>query len=456
MNYGLLLAQQTVKDPEKIFLQWDGKSYSYQDFSDLVEKMEKELNPFSLSRKVIGIYSNDSVFQLSLFLAVQKVGGIPILIHGHIPIEEVKEILEKNQMHYLISDEKIGNEKDPSFISDSSMSVYALEREESLLIQEAVVFGALTSGSTSTPKTLFRTFQSWADFFPIQNKIFQIDSKTILYLQGSFSFTGNLNMLLGVLSVGGTLVGSSHLSPKIWIREIEDFQVSHIYLIPSKLSALAFRLRNKMTSVRKILSGSQLLSERTVKKLEGWFPHSEIILYYGASEMNYVSWLTGKEIARKPESVGKPFPEVKVWTENGEIFVDSEYTAIGIPRPYTVGDRGWIDEAGEIIFQGRGEDQFNIRGNQVSKIKILKAIKEILEIREAEILSYSDEKDESRMAAFLVADPKKKAQIVRDLKKYLCPWEIPTRFFFLSQLPMTSTGKIDRRQLHKQIKESKP
>lgn len=455
MNYGILLTQQTAKCPAKTFLQWDGFSYSYQEFLALVENIEKEINEMSISQKIIGIYSQNSIFQISLFLAVQKAGGVPVLIHGHIPINEVTGILQKNQMHYLISDEKICSEKDIPFISVLSMNIYALNPEENLLNQGAV-FGVLTSGSTSTPKTLFRTYQSWADFFPIQNEIFQIDSKTILYLQGSFSFTGNLNMVLGVLSVGGTLVGCSHLRPKIWIREIETLGVTHLYLIPSKLSALTLQIKNKIIGVQKILSGSQLLDERTVRKLEGSFPQSDIILYYGASEMNYVSWLTGKEILQKPESVGIPFPQVKVWIENDEIFVDSEYMAMGIPRPYTVGDRGQINETGEIIFQGRGEDQFNIRGNQVSKIKILKFMKGIPEIREAEIISFSDEKNEVRLAAFLAADPEKKAKIIKDLKKWLCPWEMPSRFFFFSELPMTSTGKIDRYQLLKLITASKP
>lgn len=456
MNYQILFAEQAEKHPDKAFLQWDGKSYSYQKFSALLEKIEKEIATVSLSGKIVGIYSYCSIFQLSLFLAIQKKGGIPILIHGHVPIGEIVEIMEKNKIHNLISDEEIQNEKFFSFQSMASMTFYFTQSdtsaEERFLIPEAI-FGVLTSGSTSIPKILFRTFQSWADFFPIQNEVFQIDSKTILYLQGSFSFTGNLNMVLSVLAVGGTLIGSSHLRAKRWIQEIEKFSSTHMYLIPAKLSALTSQIKTPIGSVQKILSGSQLLHEKAVKKLYQGFPSSEIILYYGASETNYISWLTGKEILKKPESVGKPFPQVEVWVEKGEIFVDSEYLAIGVSKPCTVGDRGWMDEAGDLIFQGRGDDHFNIRGSQISKIKILKSMEEIPEIKEAEVLSFRDEKNELRLAAFLVADPATKRKIVRELKQFLRPWEIPTRFYFFSELPMTSAGKVDRRQLLKQIKK---
>lgn len=455
MNYEALLTQQMIKHPDKLFLRWDGSSYSYKEFSILVGKIKEEMKAVSLSRKIIGIYSEDSVFQLSLFLSVQKAGGIPVLIHGHIPKDEVVEILRKNRMHYFITDKK--NEKESTFpaLSSPAMNICSLDPKADLAASGAVC-GALTSGSTSTPKILFRTFSSWADFFPVQNEIFQIDSRTILYLQGSLSFTGNLNLVLGVLSEGGTLIGSSQLRPKTWLRDIENFGVTHLYLIPSKLSSFALQIKKENSGVQKILSGSQLLSERTVKSLEDCFPNSEIILYYGASEMNYISWLTGKEILRKPESVGRPFPKVKVWIENGEIFVDSEHLTMGMPRPCSVGDRGEIDEDGEIIFQGRGEDQFNIRGNQVSKLKIIKAMEENSDIREAEILSFSDERNETRLAAFLSADPQKKVEIVKELKKRLCTWEMPARFFFFAELPMTSTGKIDRCQLLKLIRKASP
>ncbi len=41
-------------------------------------------------------------------------------------------------------------------------------------LDKSICMGALSSGSTSVPKVLYRTYESWAGFFPIQNGIFNI------------------------------------------------------------------------------------------------------------------------------------------------------------------------------------------------------------------------------------------------------------------------------------------
>ena len=52
------------------------------------------------------------------------------------------------------------------------------------------------------------------------------------------------------------------------------------------------------------MAGSQLLDRDTAKALKRAFPHSEIYLYYGATELNYVTYLTYKELLQHPMSVG--------------------------------------------------------------------------------------------------------------------------------------------------------
>ena len=72
-------------------------------------------------------------------------------------------------------------------------------------------FGVLTSGTTGMPKHLWRTEKSWADYFDIQNDIFHINHATRIFVHGSFSFTGNTNMMLAVLWAGGQIVTSDKM-----------------------------------------------------------------------------------------------------------------------------------------------------------------------------------------------------------------------------------------------------
>ena len=105
-------------------------------------------------------------------------------------------------------------------------------------IPERACMGVMTSGSTGKSKLLWRDYHSWADFFPEQNRIFGVDEQTIIFCQGSLAFTGNLNIYMGVLAAGGTLIVTEKFRPKHWLQLMHQYDVNTLYLIPSKLMLL--------------------------------------------------------------------------------------------------------------------------------------------------------------------------------------------------------------------------
>jgi Acyl-CoA synthetases (AMP-forming)/AMP-acid ligases II len=445
MNFYQLLQEKTDLHQKKIFFHWDKYAHSYQDFCAQVDCIAAKMTQISLKGKLCGIYSPDTFFQLSHFFAIQKLGGIPLLIHNHIPPQELLNILKENQIHYLSTDSPNPTFDFPCLYQNNTHQFYqTLNCSNSF--NEKINLAVPTSGSTGIPKVLFRSFSSWADFFPIQNQIFQINSDTRLYFHGALSFTGNLNLILGVLAAGGTIAGTSSLRPTKWLADLQAYSISHLYLIPTKLAVLASHQKTAISAVRQILSGSQLLGPKTLQLLYRHFPQSEIILYYGASEINYVSWLKGDEILAKPTSVGRPFPKVNIDIKDGKIYVDSPFHVENLTPPSTVGDCGYIDSDGHLIFQGRGEDFYNIKGIQVSKLKIINYLKNHPRIIDAEIIPYQLNND-TKLAAFIATETRDLPKLQSYLKTHLQPAEIPSRFIYLKQLPRTSTGKTDHKRL---------
>ena len=143
-------------------------------------------------------------------------------------------------------------------------------------------FGVLTSGTTGRPKPLWRSESSWREFFDIQNDIFHINKDTKIFLHGSFSFTGVSNMVIAVLWSGGTVITTSSLRPNRWIQLIEEYQVDHIYALPTKLRLLVRHCKSKVDSINYIIAGSQVLDRQLMEQLERICPNMEFILYYGA------------------------------------------------------------------------------------------------------------------------------------------------------------------------------
>ena len=431
------LKKWAERKPTHPLLIWNGETISYKQAEEMVSTIARErFAPHA--GDVVGIRLADPAKQILYFLAAQRAGAVPVLFHEYLSGTEVKELLEKRPIDGLFSDAPL---EGLSWERDSNLWKVSAKKEGG-----SDGFGVLTSGSSGLSKVFFRKDASWRDFFPVQNQIFRIQGDSTLYLSGSMAFTGNLNMLMAFLYEGATIAGTEKVAPKTWMQEIKASRATHVYMIPSKLSALC-RVKDSAPVVTHVLTGSQLMTDRLLTSLETHFPGARTILYYGASELSYVTYIEGKEIRTFPDAVGKPFPGISISIRNQEIFVDTPYGIEGAPRPMTCHDMGRIDEDGRLHFLGRAEDQYHVKGNHVSRQKVLSHLLMLPGVEEAEVMSRKQDNGDDTLVAFLVGEKSEDIELIHLLQQKLKPWEIPSRFFWLPSIPKTSTGKVDRKKL---------
>ena len=60
-------------------------------------------------------------------------------------------------------------------------------------------------------------------------------------------------------------------------------------------------------------------------------------MYYGASELNYITYIRGSEMKEDTTLVGRAFPEVDVWIENDHFHVKTRYGILGIGNDAVIG-----------------------------------------------------------------------------------------------------------------------
>ena len=309
--------------------------------------------------------------------------------------------------------------------------------------------GVMTSGSTGKSKLLWRDYHSWADFFPEQNRIFGVDEATIIFCQGSLAFTGNLNIYMGVLAAGGTLIVTEKFRPRHWLQLMEQYAVNTIYLIPSKLMLLPKFMSVPNEQLRHIISGSQTMGRQEADKLLAVFPKAEITLYSGASELNYITYIKDKDMTDDRTVIGQPFAGVGISINNEEIFIDTPYHVENITLPFSLKDRGYVDERGWLHFLGRTDDICNVNGRKVSSVKVTTALTDIEGVVEAAVLSRHIA-DADVLVAFVASTTSyTKQELVRRLRERLEDYELPKQFIFLEQLPRNESGKIDKLALEK-------
>ena len=418
------LQQHKDLQPYKIALIVDEEQYTYGQLYDAIISMEFNntsriinLGQFNdgQKNKVLLIQSLSFVEQLLQWLWGLYKGYIPMVCHNEMDVAYIDELAR------IISVEGVPTSAD---------------------------FGVLTSGTTGRPKPLWRSESSWREFFDTQNNIFHINKDTKIFLHGSFSFTGVSNMVVAVLWSGGTVITTSSLRPNRWIQFIEKYHVDHIYALPTKLRLLVRHCKSKLDSISYIIGGSQVLDRQLMEQLELICPNMEFILYYGASELNYITYCTGKEWLDREGTVGRPFPSVKIAEQNGVIYVTTKHHIEGIPDTYTVNDCGYIDSDGYLMFNGRRGDVINKGGYKISIPEMELYLQSLQGVSEVAVITINDEiRGEDFIAYMVLEDNTKLSKIIECIHHERPSVEWPKAILEIPMIPLTECSKVDKRKL---------
>ena len=418
------LQQYKDLEPHKIALIVDEEQYTYGQLYDAILSMEFNntsriinLDQFNdgPKNKVLLIQSPSFVEQLLQWLWGLYKGYISMVCHNEMDAAYIDELAQ------IISVESVPTSAD---------------------------FGVLTSGTTGRPKPLWRSESSWREFFDIQNNIFHINKDTKIFLHGSFSFTGVSNMVIAVLWSGGTVITTRSLRPIRWIQLINKYHVDHIYALPTKLRLLVRHCKSKLDSINYIIGGSQVLDRQLMEQLELICPNMEFILYYGASELNYITYCTGKEWLDREGTVGRPFPTVKIAEQNGVIYVTTKYHIEGISDTYTVNDCGYIDSDGYLMFHGRRGDVINKGGYKISIPEMELYLQSLQGVSEVAVITINDEiRGEDFIAYMVLEDNTELSKIVECIHHERPSVEWPKAILEIPMVPLTECSKVDKRKL---------
>ena len=418
------LQQHKDLQPYKIALIVDEEQYTYGQLYDAIISME-----FNNTSRIINLgqfndgQKNKVLLTQSLSFVEQLLQWLWGLYKGYIPMV-------------------CHNEMDVAYI-DELARIISVEG-----VPTSADFGVLTSGTTGRPKPLWRSESSWREFFDIQNNIFYINKDTKIFLHGSFSFTGVSNMVVAVLWSGGTVITTSSLRPNRWIQLIDKYHVDHIYALPTKLRLLVRHCKSKLDSISFIIGGSQVLDRQLMEQLELICPNMEFILYYGATELNYITYCTGKEWLDREGTVGRPFPSVRIEEQNGVIYVTTKHHIEGIPDTYTVNDCGYIDRDGYLMFNGRQGDVINKGGYKISIPEMELYLQSLQGVSEVAVITINDEiRGEDFIAYMVLEDNTELSKIIECIHHERPSVEWPKAILEIPMIPLTECSKVDKRKL---------
>lgn len=361
------------------------------------------------------------------WLAAQAAGAVPVLFHATLSAEDTAALCR----------------------------THGIDGAADVPRPQGADFGILSSGSTGLPKLFWRRSPSWITFFPIQNPLFALDGDSRLFFHGSLSFTGNLNACASVFWDGGALITTARKRPDAWWQVIRRHRVNAIYLLPVKLRHLTHAADTPYPPLVSLFAGSQALDRALVETIRTLFPQATATLYYGAGELNFITYCSLDEWMTEPGIVGRPFAGVDVRIDpDGRIHVTTPYGVCGTEDETTLGDLGEWTESGMLRFLGRSDDVLNCAGHKCSLNEIESVLRRDPAVRDIAVFAVPDPlRGEIPVAAFVsdTAD----AREMRRIAQVLPPVERPRHWYRYDELPLTDCSKVDYRLLRRRHTDKK-
>jgi acetyl-CoA synthetase len=370
-----------------------------------------------------------------------------------------------------------------------------------------------TSGTTGNPKgaliphrallgnlTGFVCSQNWFGFDPAHARR---PSKAVFWSPADWAWTGGLmDALLPSLYFGRPIVAfNGRFSPEVAFEILQSHGVTHSFLFPTALKAMMKAVPDVKARYRLQLQALMSAGEAVGDAV---FAYCQAQLgvtvneMFGQTEINYVVGNCTRLWPAKPGSMGKGYPghQVAIIDEAGqrcppgtpgEVAVN-RFDVHGHPDPvfflgywnndqatkakYTgdwcrTGDMAFCDADGYLWYQGRTDDMFKAAGYRIGPGEIENCLVKHPAVANAAVVPKPDQERGAVVKAYVVLSPdyqNQRSQAVdpaafeaalqsalqQHVKGLLAPYEYPKEIEFIDQLPMTTTGKVQRRVLRLQ------
>ena len=345
-----------------------------------------------------------------------------------------------------------------------------------------------TSGTTGAPKGALEAhrllpgnlpgFIYSHDFFPQPGDIF--------WSPADWAWAGGLfDALLPTWSFGLPILGyRGKFDAEKAYQLIEKYAIRNSFLFPTALKLMMKTVpeprKRYSLNMRSIMSAGESVGATVIE----WAREQlgvTINEMFGQTEINYVVGNCQAAWPVKPGSIGRPYPghRVAVIDEKGREVARGELGEIAIDRKNDpvffleywknpqatrekfigdwgcTGDQGRMDEDGYLWYQGRSDDLIKASGYRIGPAEIESCLVKHPAVANAAVIGKPDETRGQIVKAFIVLQPGQCASqgLIDDIQNHvrgrLAPYEYPREIEFIDALPMTTTGKVQRKELRK-------
>jgi acetyl-CoA synthetase len=353
--------------------------------------------------------------------------------------------------------------------------------------------------------TGFVASQNWFGFDAAHNAV----SNAVFWSPADWAWTGGLmDALLPTLYFGKEIIAfNGRFSPELAFQILQKHKVSHTFLFPTALKAMMKAYPQPRATFKLGLQACMSAGEAVGDAVFAYCQDQlgvTVNEMFGQTEINYVVGNCAKFYPARPNSMGRAYPghQVAVIDDAGKVcppgvagdvavnrydihgdadpvfFLGYWKNAAATKKKYTgdwcrTGDLATQDAVGYLWYQGRSDDVFKAAGYRIGPSEVENCLVKHPSVSNAAVVPKPDKERGSVVKAYIVLTPdliaaraifqragdvkginnydaKLVQSIQQHVKGQLAPYEYPKDIEFIDELPMTTTGKVQRRVLRLQ------
>jgi len=488
-----LFERQKIKTPDAPAVIFGDKKLTYSELSKKSDELAAAIYAASPNSLVAGVSTFRCVETIISVLAILKAGKAYLPLDPDYPQDRLQQIVSDSGIDVCLSISTQKNLFEPLGIKVLNSDKQYGNPSKEIPLSKSAAYVLYTSGSTGTPKGVSMGHGALANLLSWQQKN-SASAPGFNTLQfAPLTFDVSFQEIFATLTNGGTLVlvdETMRVDPTRLLNYIEDNKVNRIFLpfvVLQYLTEAADAEKHFPACLKEVMTaGEQLKITPQVVRFFSALPGCVLYNQYGPTETHVVTQLKLEgDAAQWPPlpSIGVAIDETEIlildeelkrvpYGETGELCVSGLSLADGyLNRPemtaekfilwqetedkttriYKTGDLARYMPDGNIDYLGRRDTQVKIRGNRVELGEIEVLINQLNNIQQAIVVAREDVPGQKRLVAYMVsANDKPDTEHVRkSIEQQLPDFMHPSAYVWLSELPKTTSGKVDRKNLPK-------
>ncbi|MBQ4878622.1 amino acid adenylation domain-containing protein [Pseudoalteromonas luteoviolacea] len=483
---------------------FEDKSLSYAQLDAQANQLARYLCAQGVSaEQPVAICMERSLELVVAMLAIQKAGAAYVPIDTQDPAERKQYILDSSEARWLVTQSELVASLPSSehyqclVVDDPEVLTLCAEYECTSLpyqCDDGLAYVIYTSGSTGQPKGVATGHRALSNRIDWMQRTYPLDAQDKVLQKTPYTFDVSIWEFFWPLSAGATLVlakPQGHTDAHYLQQLISAQKVTTMHFVPSMLKLYLEACKDTFSGhVKRVFCSGEALEPAVLSAFQARASGTELHNLYGPTEAAIdVSYFDCRHYSDQGSvPIGRAIQNTQLLVLDkhlnlvpknvpGELYIGGEGLAKGYinqneltaerfivhpfdtsQRLYRTGDLARYDEDGLLYFLGRIDSQVKLNGQRIEPGEIEYQLNQLATVRDAAIEVNSHSSGYDYLCAYVVpAQPIENnddwCQALRAaLGKTLPAALVPSKIMVLDALPLTNSGKLDRRAL-KQYEE---